>query len=887
MSLVLAVEPDPLQAEILRQILRNQIGAELVLVDSKDTAIAAIDQRMPDLILLSALLSPRDEDGVIAYLRSLQHASHLQTLTIPQFRREAQPSVQKISFAGFRKKRPAPAPTGCDPAAFVKEIAAYLAHAQEARSRPALVARPSAAAPAMPTVPDRLAVAGLRLVASPSLEPEESPLGLTSASAEPVIRQFGLKTSFEGEERDSREDGSDRMLTAEVARVQAEAEAKLAAELERVRTEAEERRLAEVARLQAEAEAFRQSTIDEARAVAESEARNALAAEMARVRTEAEETVGEALNRVKTEVEHLARVQEEAGEQSAAAHRSREIAEAEARAMADELVRLRTDAEETLASELARVRAEVEATLGLQLDRAKAEADRLREAELARAQAETEILRAAAAEEARQAAEAAASRALEAEVARVRAEAEARLWDELNRVKEEAEHERFIDQEEAKHTAEKMREAAAREARAVAQMAATRTLDAEIARVRSDAEALLEAELARVRAEAEERRIAELQDIRAQMAEVQEAAAQQARAAAAEAVASEVARATSESPAARRQPNVIRLQPKNSPAASARAKPEAPPVAAEKRLASTAVPNQKAEGGGDYYSLWRRDALPEKPRKKRPRVSRPPRFRRTKWTLPIAATVLLVVHNGVFIDSAAWPAAGPTEGTRIEAAPAEVPKAVLPAVPEKKVGELRVESTPEGARVLIDGRQYGKTPLTVPDLQAGRHTVVLQSDVGMIARVVTIKAGGATDLSESIFSGWLAIFSRIPLDIHVNGKPMWNTDDGQLMIAPGRYEVELINQRLNYRETKTLEVKPGEITAYDVSPPMGVVRVVAPDGVEIRVDGEPAGQTPIGDLSVPIGVREIVATHPERGERRQTVEVRYGEPADVRLEFAN
>jgi hypothetical protein len=66
---------------------------------------------------------------------------------------------------------------------------------------------------------------------------------------------------------------------------------------------------------------------------------------------------------------------------------------------------------------------------------------------------------------------------------------------------------------------------------------------------------------------------------------------------------------------------------------------------------------------------------------------------------------------------------------------------------------------------------------------------------------------------------------------------------------------------------------------------MGVVHLTAPDGVDIRVDGEPAGQTPIGELSVPIGVREIVATHPELGERRQTVEVRYGEPAEVRLSF--
>jgi hypothetical protein len=443
-----------------------------------------------------------------------------------------------------------------------------------------------------------------------------------------------------------------------------------------------------------------------------------------------------------------------------------------------------------------------------------------------------------------------------------------------------------------------MREAAAREARAVAQMAANRTLDAEIARVRADAEALLEAELARVRAEAEERRVAELREIRVQMAELQEAAAQQARAAAAEAVASEVARATSESrqTAARAEPNVIRMQPRSTPAAPSKAQPAAPAPAGtvEKRPASATAADrkpatasdQKSEVGADYYSLWRLEtAVPENPPEtKPPPVYHRPPPSRVKWALPLAASLLFVAGNGIVIDTAAW-LVGPAGKAEAEASPATAPEPVAPAPPQKKVGELRVASTPEGARVLIDGRQYGKTPLTIPDLPVGRHTVVLQSTAGTVTRAVTIKAGGTTDVSESIFSGWLAVFSRIPLDIHVNGKPLWKTDDGQLMIAPGRYEIELVNQRLNYRETKTLDVKPGEVTAYDVLPPMGVVRIAAPDGVTIRVDGEPAGQTPIGELSVPIGVREIIAVHPELGERRQGVEVRYGEPAEVRLTF--
>jgi CheY-like chemotaxis protein len=59
MSLVLVVEPDVGQAELLRKVLPKRIGADLVVVKSTKAALEAIDGAMPDLILLSALLSPR------------------------------------------------------------------------------------------------------------------------------------------------------------------------------------------------------------------------------------------------------------------------------------------------------------------------------------------------------------------------------------------------------------------------------------------------------------------------------------------------------------------------------------------------------------------------------------------------------------------------------------------------------------------------------------------------------------------------------------------------------------------------------------------------------------------------------------------------------------
>ena len=84
MSIVLAVEPDPRQANILKRIVREQVRAELVVVDSRDAALAAIGARVPDVILLTALFSPRDEEELVGHLRTVTGTLHVQTLTIPQ-----------------------------------------------------------------------------------------------------------------------------------------------------------------------------------------------------------------------------------------------------------------------------------------------------------------------------------------------------------------------------------------------------------------------------------------------------------------------------------------------------------------------------------------------------------------------------------------------------------------------------------------------------------------------------------------------------------------------------------------------------------------------------------------------------------------------------------
>ena len=131
----------------------------------------------------------------------------------------------------------------------------------------------------------------------------------------------------------------------------------------------------------------------------------------------------------------------------------------------------------------------------------------------------------------------------------------------------------------------------------------------------------------------------------------------------------------------------------------------------------------------------------------------------------------------------------------------------------------------------------------------------------------------------------LTVFSRIPLDIYLEGRRIGTTDDGQLLVPPGQHRLELVSRRFNYRGELTLSLAAGQMMSHTVALPSGLLRVRGVAGTEVWVEGEHVGALPLTEVTVPIGTREVVFRHPQYGERRQTVEVGAGAPADVTVSF--
>lgn len=134
MPLILAIEPDRRQASQLRAMVRG-LRADLVIADSAEPALVALDTRVPDLILVPALLSPADEAAIGDHLRALDTAAqHVQTLIIPVLA-SARPRTRKRGVLASLKRKRASAPEGCDPKEFAEQCATYLQRAAAEHAR--------------------------------------------------------------------------------------------------------------------------------------------------------------------------------------------------------------------------------------------------------------------------------------------------------------------------------------------------------------------------------------------------------------------------------------------------------------------------------------------------------------------------------------------------------------------------------------------------------------------------------------------------------------------------------------------------------------------------------------------------------------------------------
>jgi serine/threonine protein kinase len=168
--------------------------------------------------------------------------------------------------------------------------------------------------------------------------------------------------------------------------------------------------------------------------------------------------------------------------------------------------------------------------------------------------------------------------------------------------------------------------------------------------------------------------------------------------------------------------------------------------------------------------------------------------------------------TGVESAAATTGAAGESAETTIPA-PAAQPEPTPPASPPiaaPVLGSLLVRSTPPGARVFVDGREYGPTPITVSSLARGVH------------RVRVVRQGYAAD-------------------------------ERQLTITPGQL-THSVTVRLSPERPPTPTSVPSSSSSASNPARTGVLTVESrPAGARVFVDGVLVGTTPLVLPEVPAG----------------------------------
>ena len=262
----------------------------------------------------------------------------------------------------------------------------------------------------------------------------------------------------------------------------------------------------------------------------------------------------------------------------------------------------------------------------------------------------------------------------------------------------------------------------------------------------------------------------------------------------------------------------------------------------------------------------------------------------TAFPWKMVAALAVIVVGAIIAGRVYLPAKGAAPEEEQIAAPVTSaapapPAAATPAVNTASTrGRIEIETQPAGAQVLLDGKSVGDSPLSLDDIPAGRHALTLVSGSGSIKKTIRVDAGRTTKLDIPIFSGWVGIFAPFVVEVSEGGKVIGTTEESRLMLSPGKHDLTLVNRELGYRASRSVDIEPGEVRSITLDP-RGPVNFNASPWAEVFVDGRKVGDTPIANLQLPLGIREVTFRHPQYGERRMPVTVKGDSASAVSIDF--
>lgn len=215
---------------------------------------------------------------------------------------------------------------------------------------------------------------------------------------------------------------------------------------------------------------------------------------------------------------------------------------------------------------------------------------------------------------------------------------------------------------------------------------------------------------------------------------------------------------------------------------------------------------------------------------------------------------------------------------------------VAPPVGAATVGGLQVTSDSPNSVVSVDGVERGRTPLTVRDLAAGRHEVVVRAAGITYRRTVQVDPGATASLviggtAASTSWGWISLKSSFVIQVREGGRLIGTSEIDRIMLPPGNHDLEFVSEPFGLRAARRVSVRAGQAAPVSIEIPQVPVNVNALPWAEVLIDGVRIGDTPLANVMLPPGDHAIVFRHPQFGEKRQTVRVTLKESPRISVDM--
>jgi serine/threonine protein kinase len=234
------------------------------------------------------------------------------------------------------------------------------------------------------------------------------------------------------------------------------------------------------------------------------------------------------------------------------------------------------------------------------------------------------------------------------------------------------------------------------------------------------------------------------------------------------------------------------------------------------------------------------------------RLSKSGRQKRSGLAIALGSFLLAAAGGGAaWVLSAASevpvppapPTAGAGGGPQTPASnPSPTPVAVSPPMPEPAPapGTLALATNPPGAAVRFDGRPVGASPVTLEG--TGKHFVSIEKPgFRRLDQEVQLEAGKAGSLELKLEKlagrppsptpiikpptpapaptgpGFLSLATEPWTKVSLSGEPLGSTPLFKKSLPAGRHTLLLVNEGANIRQSRVVDIKPGEVTKLNLS----------------------------------------------------------------------